>query len=71
MYQYESPAFWYFYSKKQKQILRKNKIKLSNENIEKSFLKHQSESGIVALYIYNKTEKNIVNVMNEELKSKL
>lgn len=45
-------------------ILRKNKKNLSNVEIEKKFLKNISKSGIVAMYIYNKTHKNIVNIMN-------
>lgn len=83
VYRFEQPAFWYFSTVKKDslgkpvkdedghpviQVLRKNKNSLNNAAIRKKFLKGSSESGIVAVYIYNKTERNIVNVMNREMK---
>lgn len=64
IYRFEQPSFWYFSRKSDSKILRKNKKNLSNKAIEDAFLKRVSPSGIVAVYIYNKTERNIVNVMN-------
>ena len=66
IYRFEQPAFWYFSSKKNGTVMRKNKKNLCNDQIENKFLKQVSPSGIVAVYIYNKTEKNIVNVMNKQ-----
>ena len=51
--------------------MRKNKKNLNNKEIEEVFLKKVSLSGIVAVYIYNKTERNIVNVMNQQQKFKV
>jgi len=78
IYRYEQPAFWYFSSDKpplphlkgprKNIVLRKNKVKLTNAEIEKVFLRRQPASGIVAVYIYNKKERNIVNVMNQQQK---
>ena len=68
IYRFEQPAFWYFSSQKEGTVMRKNKTNLNNAQIEKAFLKKVSPSGIVAVYIYNKTEKNIVNVMNKQQK---
>ncbi len=75
VYRFEQPAFWYFTSKSvhsetQGSILRKSKKHLNNSEIEKTFLRqHKAEglaaSDIVAVYIYNKKERNIVNVMNQ------
>ena len=36
---------------------------MNNKEIEKVFLKDASDSGIVAVYMYKKNERNIVNVM--------
>lgn len=38
---------------------------MSVKEIEQSFLKKVSKSGIVAYYIYNKKEKNIISVLNK------
>eukprot|EP00347_Sterkiella_histriomuscorum_P016999 403351049 len=71
IYRFEQPAFWYFSRKSDYTILRKNKKNLSNKQIEEAFLKKVSPSGIVAVYIYNKTERNIVNVMNRQQKIRI
>ncbi|CDW88079.1 UNKNOWN [Stylonychia lemnae] len=71
IYRFEQPAFWYFSKKTDGTILRKNKKNLNNKSIEEAFLKNISGSGIVAVYIYNKTERNIVNVMNKQQKIRI
>ena len=43
--------------------MRKNRKNLSNKEIERVFLNDISASGIVAVYMYKKQERNIVNVM--------
>ena len=65
IYRFEQPAFWYFSRNSDGTVLRKNKKNLNNKEIEAKFLKKVSSCGIVAVYIYNKTERNIVNVMNK------
>jgi hypothetical protein len=44
-------------------IMRKSKKNLTNKEIERVFLKNASPSGIAAVYMYRKKERNIVNVM--------
>lgn len=44
-------------------IMRKTRKNLNNKEIEKAFLRDASDSGIIAVYMYKKTERNIVNVM--------
>jgi hypothetical protein len=44
-------------------IMRKAQKNLNNKEIEKVFLRKLSPSGIVAVFMYRKCEKNIVNVM--------
>ena len=39
---------------------------MSVKEIESEFLKKVSKSGIVAYYIYNKKEKNIISVLNKQ-----
>ena len=39
---------------------------LSVKEIEETFLKKISKSGIVAYYIYNKKEKNIISILNKQ-----
>jgi hypothetical protein len=46
--------------------MRKTKKNLTNKEIEKVFLKRPSPSGIVAVYMYRKKERNIVNVMRRQ-----
>ena len=46
--------------------MRKSKKNLTNKEIERVFLKHPSPSGIVAVYMYRKKERNIVNVMRRQ-----
>lgn len=55
IFKYQQPVFWYFTSKNG-EILRKSKKKLTIRNIEESFLKHPSDTGIVAYYIYRKSK---------------
>ena len=47
-------------------IMRKSKKNLTNKEIERVFLKNASPSGIVAVYMYRKKERNIVNVMRRQ-----
>lgn len=47
-------------------IMRKSRKNLNNKEIERAFLKEPSPSGIVAVYMYRKTERNIVNVMKRQ-----
>ena len=47
-------------------IMRKTKKNLTNKEIERVFLKRPSPSGIVAVYMYRKKERNIVNVMRRQ-----
>lgn len=63
IYKYEQPSFWYF-TAKNGEIMRKSKKNLSNEKIEESFLQNISQSGIVAFYMYNKKERNIISTIN-------
>lgn len=44
-------------------IMRKSKKNLTNKEIERVFLKNASPSGIIAVYMYRKKERNIVNLM--------
>ena len=48
--------------------MRKSKKNLTNKEIERVFLKNASPSGIVAVYMYRKKERNIVNVMRRQEK---
>ena len=43
--------------------MRKARKNLNNKEIERVFLRKPSPSGIVAVFMYRKCEKNIVNVM--------
>jgi hypothetical protein len=43
--------------------MRKSKNNLNNKEIERVFLKKESTSGVVAVYMYRKKERNIVNIM--------
>jgi len=36
---------------------------LNNKEIERVFLKKENTSGVVAVYMYRKKERNIVNIM--------
>jgi hypothetical protein len=40
---------------------------MNAKEIEEAFLKDASRSGIVAYYIYNKREQNIVSVINRRV----
>jgi hypothetical protein len=46
--------------------MRKSRKNLNNKEIEKAFLKNASPSGIVAVYMFRKSERNIVNVMKRQ-----
>jgi hypothetical protein len=46
--------------------MRKSRKNLTNKEIEKAFLKDASPSGIIAVYMYKKSEPNIVNVMMKQ-----
>ncbi len=46
--------------------MRKTKKNLTNKEIERVFLKNASPSGIIAVYMYRKKERNIVNVMRRQ-----
>jgi hypothetical protein len=48
--------------------MRKSRKNLTNKEIERVFLKNASPSGIVAVYMYRKKERNIVNVMRRQEK---
>ena len=50
-------------------IMRKARKNLNNKEIERVFLRHPSPSGIIAVYMYRKSEKNIVNVMKMQEKN--
>ena len=70
VYRYEQPVFWYFTMHQQHQvegswssIMRKSRKKLTNQEIERVFLKDESQSGVIAVYMYKRQERNIVNVM--------
>ena len=39
---------------------------ISVKEIEQAFLKKVSKSGIVAYYLYNKKEKNIISILNKQ-----
>jgi chemotaxis protein CheY-P-specific phosphatase CheC len=49
--------------------MRKARKNLNNKEIERVFLRHPSPSGIIAVYMYRKSEKNIVNVMKMQEKN--
>jgi hypothetical protein len=49
--------------------MRKARKNLNNKEIERVFMRHPSPSGIVAVFMYRKCEKNIVNVMKMNEKS--
>jgi hypothetical protein len=51
--------------------MRKARKNLNNKEIERVFLRHPSPSGIIAVYMYRKSEKNIVNVMKMNEKSSI
>ena len=52
VYRYRQPMYWYFTSKLDGTLKRKNKSNMSNAKIEKGFLSgRRSPSGIVAYYI--------------------
>eukprot|EP00347_Sterkiella_histriomuscorum_P005026 403358185 len=65
IYKFEQPAHWYFTSK-QGELMKRRGQNLSVKEIENEFLKKMSKSGIVAYYIYNKKEKNIISVLNKQ-----
>lgn len=46
--------------------MRKTRKNLNNKEIERAFLRDASDSGIIAVYMYKKTERNIVNVMKRQ-----
>lgn len=48
--------------------MRKSRKNLNNKEIERVFLKDVNPSGIVAVYMYKKQERNIVNVMKAQEK---
>lgn len=65
LYKFEQPAHWYFTSK-QGELMKRRGENMSTSEIEKVFLKKVSKSGIVAYYIHNKKEKNIISVLNKQ-----
>lgn len=48
--------------------MRKNRKKLTNQEIERVFLRDETPSGVVAVYMYRRQERNIVNVMKRQEK---
>lgn len=52
----------------QTRIMRKSRKNLTNKDIERVFLRDASQSGVVAVYMYRKGERNIVNVMKRQEK---
>ncbi|CDW89275.1 UNKNOWN [Stylonychia lemnae] len=65
IYKFEQPAHWYFTSK-QGELMKRRGQNLGAKEIEQVFLKKISKSGIVAYYIYNKKEKNIISILNKQ-----
>ena len=55
LFKYQKPCYWYFTSVVDHKLKKKNSSKLNKENISQVFLKHVSKSGIVAYYIYKKS----------------
>ena len=55
LFKYQKPCYWYFTSVIDHKLKKKNSSKLNKENISQVFLKHVSKSGIVAYYIYKKS----------------
>ena len=64
IYKFEQPAHWYFTSK-QGELMKRHGDNLGVKDIERAFLKKVSKSGIVAYYMYNKREKNIISILNK------
>ena len=46
--------------------MRKSKKNLNTKEIEKVFLNDPSPCGVIAVYMYKKKERNIVNVMKRQ-----
>ena len=65
IYKFEQPAHWYF-TNKQGELMKKSGLSMGAAEIEREFLKKVSRSGIVAYYIYNKREKNIISILNKK-----
>ena len=54
MFNHNEPEVWYFMSKQINALKRKNKSKLTIDNIKKSFLKNVGNSGIVAYFFFKR-----------------
>ena len=50
-------------------IMRKARKNLNSREIERVFLKNSSPSGIIAVYMYKKSERNIINIMRMQEKT--
>jgi hypothetical protein len=57
IYKFDEPRTWFFIGKKRQLLQKKNKEKLNNEYILRSFLKRVSESGVVAVFFYKYMEE--------------
>lgn len=55
IYKYQKPCYWYFTSKKDYKLKKKSSLRMNNELIKEVFTKRISPSGIVAYYIYKKS----------------
>jgi uncharacterized protein YbbK (DUF523 family) len=49
--------------------MRKARKNLNSREIERVFLKNASPSGIIAVYMYKKSERNIINIMRMQEKT--
>lgn len=65
LFQNDLPYIWYF--TKDKCLKRKSNLKLTNEEIEKKFLRKVPKSGIVAVYVNQYIKNSKENVVFEYL----
>lgn len=56
IYKFDQPILWYFTMNNS--VKKKSKSKMTNEEIERIFLRNISESGVVATYFYMVQDKN-------------
>jgi len=72
IFKYDEPIFWYFMNGNM--IKKRNKEKLNNKSIERSFLKRVPECGVVAQYFYKvddgekEAAKEVIPKENENTK---
>lgn len=70
LYKYSKPCYWYFSSKTDLKLKKKIASNLNNNHIKEKFVKgYNKEVGIIAYFIYKKSNKSVDNIKNNNNKN--